>query len=51
MQAELISVGGTLPVEHQDLEALQDYDGVLAQGSIAAEGEAAAAAQVAGSKG
>ena len=43
-QAELLNAGGSSPVDTQDWEALQDYDGLLAQGSIAAQGRALAAA-------
>ena len=47
LQAELLNADSSLPVDTQDWEALQDYDGLLAQGSIAAEGKALAAAQIA----
>ena len=44
VQAELLNAGSSLPVVTQDWEALQDYDSLLAQGRIAAEGGALAAA-------
>ena len=47
VQAELLDAGGVVPVDAQDWELLQEYDGLLAQGSIAAEGDTLAAAQVA----
>ena len=46
VQAELLNGGSSSPVDNQDWEELQAYDGLLAQGSAAAEGEALAAAQL-----